>query len=106
MSTSVPDGMTLSLTSVPDADPVPLGTEVSARSVPPGTEVARRLVSFVALAVILMAAGGGRPPLVAAAKDADRETLRALLQQGITIPQKVELQREVMPEARVRKTSN
>jgi len=45
----------------------------------------RRLLTLVALAVVLMAAGGERPSLVAAAKDADKETLRALLQKGASV---------------------
>jgi ankyrin len=37
------------------------------------------------LAVLLIGAGGGPPPLVDAARNADREALRALLQQGASV---------------------
>jgi len=43
----------------------------------------RRLIPL--LGVLLIAAGGGRPPLVEAARNADREALRALLQQGASV---------------------
>ena len=38
-----------------------------------------------ALAVVFMGAGGERPPLVAAAKNASRDNLRALIQQGANV---------------------
>ena len=43
---------------------------------------ALRLALIPLLGVLLIGAGGGRPPLVDAAKNADRDALRALLQQG------------------------
>ena len=43
-----------------------------------------RLISL-GLAVLLMAATGGRPPLVDAAKNGDRDALRALLQKGAIV---------------------
>jgi ankyrin repeat protein len=43
----------------------------------------RRLIPL--LGVLLIGAGGGRPPLVEAARNADREALRALLQQGASV---------------------
>ena len=39
----------------------------------------------IALAVVLMGAGGGRPPLVDAARNGDRDALRALLQKGANV---------------------
>jgi ankyrin len=43
----------------------------------------RRLIPL--LGVLLIGAGGGRPPLVDAARNADRDALRALLQQGANV---------------------
>src|SRR5213592_3010410 len=43
-----------------------------------------RLISL-GLAVLLIAIAGGRPPLVDAAKNGDRDALRALLQKGASV---------------------